>query len=157
MKTPPNVAEDAIRADERQKTEEWVCQRMVDWLHEKPRRPATTAFTAGPMRDLAYTFEEKLRGGAPIPAVSNAFEDGPWPDWRRLKKPPYPGWEHYKGPDGMEIFCSPNGLGNRAFHSPPSTRPWWGIRRQDEPLKGKNGQIRVFATPEAVKKVLERM
>lgn len=51
----------AIRAEERQRHEAWLCQRLTDWLAESPRRDAATAFTAGPLRDLARIIEERLQ------------------------------------------------------------------------------------------------
>ncbi len=55
--------EEFVRADERQRHEEWLCRRLSDWLAENPRRPAHTAFTAGPMRNLAREIEAALRKG----------------------------------------------------------------------------------------------
>lgn len=34
-----------------------VFQRLVDWLHEDPIRPAVIAFTAGIERQIAYALE----------------------------------------------------------------------------------------------------
>ena len=35
-------------------------QRLKAWSEEQPRRPACTAFTAGPLRDAAYAVEMRL-------------------------------------------------------------------------------------------------
>lgn len=65
LRTPPGLDEMAVRADERQQTEAWICQRLASWLAESPRMPAASAFTAGPMRDLARTIETILRKPGP--------------------------------------------------------------------------------------------
>ena len=35
-------------------------QRLQAWAEEQPRRPASSAFTAGPLRDAAYAVESRL-------------------------------------------------------------------------------------------------
>lgn len=57
LKRPPGMDEEHIRAAERQAAEKWLCERLEAWLAESPRRPAATAFTAGPLRNLARSIE----------------------------------------------------------------------------------------------------
>lgn len=58
-----------IRADERQKHEAWLCERLEAWLAESHRRPAATAFPAGPLRNVARRMEEVI-------AAANAEGEG---------------------------------------------------------------------------------
>jgi hypothetical protein len=80
---------------------------------------------------------------------------GPWLGWRRFTNTPV-GGEHYVGPEGMEIFCSPSGFGHRAQGSPPSTRPWWGRKGDVFPMT-RDGRLKVFATPDAVLAALRNL
>jgi hypothetical protein len=66
-----------IRAEERQRTEEWLCRRLSDWLDERDLRDAGTAFTAGDMRNLARKIEDELRKARMAPEVGKGtFANG---------------------------------------------------------------------------------
>ncbi len=45
-------------AEAKQRLEDY--QRLQSWAEEQPRRPAASAFTAGPLRDAAYAVESRL-------------------------------------------------------------------------------------------------
>lgn len=61
--------EELARAQERQRAEAWLCERLAAWLAEDHRRPAGTAFTAGPLRELARRIEDMLADRPLVPRI----------------------------------------------------------------------------------------
>ncbi len=49
------------RALARQEHEAWICERLIAWLQDEKRMPAVSAFTAGPVRDVARVMERLIR------------------------------------------------------------------------------------------------
>ena len=60
--TPHDLQFELAKA--RQDTEDYACKRIEQWLGKHPRQPAETAFTAGPMRNLARAIEDALLAAA---------------------------------------------------------------------------------------------
>lgn len=69
----PVVPADFSAAKVRVEHEEWICERLVQWIRSTCRQPAAGAFTAGPLRQVAYAVEDVLRGkDSPPPAADLA-------------------------------------------------------------------------------------
>jgi hypothetical protein len=41
--------------------QDWIASRIIGWIKSEPRKSAVTAFTEGPLRQIAYAVEDAIR------------------------------------------------------------------------------------------------